>query len=63
MCDSNDEEEGGPPVMHVRTLSLTNGVNRIRAMPQKPAVVAVWEDAGQVEVSSLFTLRPYLCVI
>ena len=51
--DSDEEEEGGPPVMHVRTLNLTNGVNSIRGMPQKPGIVAVWEDAGQVKVSTL----------
>lgn len=49
MSDSDDEEEG-PPVMHVRTLSMSRGSNRIRAMPQKPGVVAVWEDSGLVKV-------------
>ena len=49
MSDS-DDEENSPPVLHVRTLSLTAAANRIRSMPQKPGVVAVWEDSGHVKV-------------
>lgn len=51
MSDSNDEEEGNP-VMHLRQVALSCGVNRVRAMPQQPGVVASWGDNGQVSVSS-----------
>jgi hypothetical protein len=50
MSDS-DDEENSPPILHVRTLSLTAGANRLKCMPQKAGVVAVWEDSGNVKVS------------
>ena len=45
--DSDEEEQ---PVMHVRSLALNNAANRIRSMPQKPSIVAVWDDSGYVKV-------------
>lgn len=50
MSDSDSEDEDEKPVMHVRSLALKSGANRIRSMPQKPALVAVWEDSGFVKV-------------
>lgn len=49
MSDS-DDEEFAPPVLLLRMLCLTHGANRVRSMPQKDGVVAVWEDSGTVKV-------------
>ncbi|CAL8471187.1 g10729 [Coccomyxa elongata] len=49
MSDSNDDEEGNP-VMHLRQVALSCGVNRVRAMPQQPGVIAAWGDNGQVSI-------------
>lgn len=49
MSDSDDDEEGNP-VMHLRQVALSCGVNRVRAMPQQPGVIAAWGDNGQVSV-------------
>ena len=49
MSDS-DDDEFAPPVLHLRMLCLSHGANRIRAMPQKDGIVAVWEDSGTVKV-------------
>ena len=51
MSDS-DDEENAPPVLHLRMLCLTRGANRIRNMPQKDGVIAVWEDSGTVKVNA-----------
>ena len=49
MSDSDDEEHA-PPVLHLRMLSLNHGANRVRAMPQKDGIIALWEDSGSVKV-------------
>lgn len=49
----SDEDEEGPPVMHLRQIGLSCGVNRVRAMPQQPGVVAAWGDNGQVSVRAV----------
>lgn len=49
MSDS-DDEEFTPPVLALHMLSLTRGANRVRSMPQKSGIIAVWEDSGTVKV-------------
>lgn len=46
---SSDEEEDAPPVLHSRALTHSGGVNRLRAMPQRPGVLAAWADTGAVQ--------------
>ncbi|KAG2490584.1 hypothetical protein HYH03_010978 [Edaphochlamys debaryana] len=42
---------GEPPAtFHFRMVSQPCGVNRVRSMPQQPAVVAVWGDNAQVRL-------------
>ncbi|GIL45981.1 hypothetical protein Vafri_3086 [Volvox africanus] len=42
---------GEPPAtFHYRRVAMPCGVNRIRAMPQQPALVAVWGDNAQVRL-------------
>ena len=50
--DASDEpEDREPPArLHHRLVALSAGVNRVRAMPQRPGVVAVWTDNKQVKV-------------
>ena len=54
---SSDEEEDAPPVLHSRALTYSGGVNRLRAMPQRPGVLAAWADTGAVQAR----LSQYLC--
>ena len=46
----SDEEDDEPPVLHSRALAHAGGVNRLRAMPQQPGVIAAWADTGAVQV-------------
>ncbi|EFJ52570.1 hypothetical protein VOLCADRAFT_55730, partial [Volvox carteri f. nagariensis] len=52
--DSSDDGEGSsselPATFHYRRIAMPCGVNRVRAMPQQPALVAVWGDNGQVRL-------------
>ncbi|KAL6777185.1 hypothetical protein ACKKBF_B20490 [Auxenochlorella protothecoides x Auxenochlorella symbiontica] len=61
---SEDEDAaGGPapgpgssasaPVLHIRRVAHAGAVNRVRAMPQSPALVAAWSEAGSVGVWDL----------
>lgn len=56
--DDEDEEGGGrngelPPQMHIRSVAHMGGINRLRSMGgQRPGIVAVWGDSGQVKVRS-----------
>jgi len=46
--DVEDETEDLDPVLEHFSLKHNGGVNRVRAMPQRPEVVATWSDAGAV---------------
>jgi hypothetical protein len=46
---STDEEDDAPPALHSRALAHAGGVNRLRAMPQAPGVLAAWADTGAVQ--------------
>ena len=48
MSDSDDED--APPQIHTNRIAHHGGVNRLRCMPQQPAVVASWGDTGLVQV-------------
>mmetsp|Transcript_14499 Transcript_14499/g.36672 ORF Transcript_14499/g.36672 Transcript_14499/m.36672 type:complete len:448 (-) Transcript_14499:31-1374(-) len=50
MSDSDGEEDDQPPIMHHRLISHPGSVNRIRAMPQQPSLVATWSERGTVQV-------------
>ncbi|GFR42565.1 hypothetical protein Agub_g3463 [Astrephomene gubernaculifera] len=42
---------GEPPAtFHYRRIAMPCGVNRVRSMPQQPAVIAVWGDNAQVKL-------------
>ncbi len=46
--DSDDEDESAQ--LHVRKVAHNGGVNRVRAMPQQPQIVAAWSETAQVGV-------------
>jgi ribosome assembly protein RRB1 len=52
MSDGSDAEgeEADDARLHVRKVAHTGGVNRVRAMPQRPGIVASWADTAQVQV-------------
>ena len=65
MSDSDDEDDeedgetgeggssrGGPPVLHARQVAPGCGLNRLRACPQRPGLLATWGDNAQVQVRS-----------
>lgn len=39
-----------PATFHYRQVAMPCGVNRVRSMPQQPALVAIWGDNGQVRL-------------
>ena len=52
--EDDDDDDEDPPLMQVRRVEHSGGVNRIRNFPQQSGVVAVWSDTGRV---SIFDLR------
>ncbi|CAG9461547.1 unnamed protein product [Pedinophyceae sp. YPF-701] len=50
MSESSDDEDEEPPKLHCRQVAHNGGVNRVRACPQHPNLVATWSDAGQVNM-------------
>ena len=48
--ESSDEEDNldDDPIVDHRSVKHTGAVNRIRAMPQRPNIVASWSDTGRV---------------
>ncbi len=57
--EEEEEDEVGDldPVLEHFSLKHNGGVNRVRAMPQKPEVVATWSDTGKV---NLYNIRGIL---
>ena len=51
--DSDEDEVANAPTLHVASVIHHGCVNRVRAMPQKPHVVATWSDSGHVMVWDL----------
>ena len=47
---SEDEEDEDPPQLHICKLAHHGGINRVRAMPQQPAVIATWGDTALLQV-------------
>eukprot|EP00887_Chlorella_sp_A99_P006376 scaffold3.g6376.t1 len=54
--EEEEEEEEEEARLHVRKVAHSGGVNRVRAMPQRPAVVASFGDSAQVQVWDLADL-------
>ena len=52
-AEDEDEDEAENATLHIRKVAHTGGINRVRAMPQQPAVVASWADTAQVQVWDL----------
>ena len=50
LLDEEEEEEEEEARLHVRKVAHTGGINRVRAMPQQPAIVASFADSAQVQV-------------
>ena len=50
---SDSEDEDAPPQIHTSRVAHYGGVNRLRCMPQQPAVVASWGDTGLVQVDPM----------
>ena len=50
-ADEDDEAETAQ--LHVRKVAHTGGINRVRAMPQQPHILATWADTAQVQVWDL----------
>jgi ribosome assembly protein RRB1 len=53
--DNDSDEEIEEAKLHVRKIAFTGGINRVRAMPQTPSIVASWADTAQVQVFDLST--------
>lgn len=53
MLSSDDEDDVEDAKLHVRKIAHTGGINRVRAMPQQPHIVASWADTAQVQVWDL----------
>lgn len=53
LLSESDEEVEDPPQMHLRMQALPYAVNRVRSMPQRPGVTALWGEDGQVQVFDL----------
>jgi ribosome assembly protein RRB1 len=49
----DDEVEDLDPVLEHFSLKHMGGVNRIRAMPQKPEIVATWSELGNVNIYNI----------
>jgi hypothetical protein len=48
-----DEDEAETAQLHLRKVAHTGGINRVRACPQQPHLVASWADTAQVQLWDL----------
>lgn len=48
--EEDDDDLDEDPIVEARSFKHTGSINRIRAMPQKPNVVATWADTGKVHI-------------
>ena len=53
LSSDSDDDEGDRPTLAVRRVAVGAGVNRVRAMPQHPGIVAAWLDSGVVSIWDL----------
>ncbi|KAI7841913.1 hypothetical protein COHA_004441 [Chlorella ohadii] len=53
--DSDEEGEEETAQLHIRKVAHTGGINRVRACPQQPHIVASFADTAQVQVWDLST--------
>jgi ribosome assembly protein RRB1 len=47
-AEDDDNAAGSDPIVEARAFKHPGAVNRIRAMPQQPSIVATWSDAGSI---------------
>lgn len=57
---SDSEDEGRTPVLQCRQIAHHGGVNRIRAQPQSPHLVATWAETAHVQV---WDVKPQLLAL
>lgn len=50
---SDSDDESDAPTLAARRVRVNAGVNRVRAMPQHPGIVAAWLDSGVVSIWDL----------
>jgi ribosome assembly protein RRB1 len=53
LSTDSDDDEGDRPTLAARRVAVGAGVNRVRAMPQHPGIVAAWLDSGVVSIWDL----------
>lgn len=53
LSSDSDDDEADRPTLASRRVALNAGVNRVRAMPQHPGIVAAWLDSGVVSIWDL----------
>lgn len=53
--DDDDEEMEDDPIIETQTIAHQGGINRIRAIPSHPHVVATWADTGRVNLWNIST--------
>ena len=51
--DDGEEKNNGEPIIEYRTISHFGTANRVRCNPINSSVVAVWSDAGHVQVFNI----------
>ncbi len=59
MDSDGDSEDEDPARLHTVKVPTDSGLNRVRAMPQRPGVVAAWGENGRVQVWLSPPLRWY----
>ena len=53
LSSDSDDDEADRPTLASRRVAVNAGVNRVRAMPQHPGIVAAWLDSGVVSIWDL----------
>ena len=53
LSSDSEDDEADRPTLASRRVALSAGVNRVRAMPQHPGIVAAWLDSGVVSIWDL----------
>jgi len=53
LSSDSEDDEADRPTLASRRVAVNAGVNRVRAMPQHPGIVAAWLDSGVVSIWDL----------
>lgn len=56
MDADDDSEDEDPARLHTVKVPTDSGLNRVRAMPQRPGVVAAWGENGRVQVRGMLLM-------